>query len=309
MAKKTAKDPADYILPLYMNGLHGRMMCLPAPKNKKRELLFIYGQHSSLERWWGVAQALNKYGAVTIPDLPGFGGMDSLYKIGQKATIDNLADYLAAFLKLRYKRKKVIIVGMSLGFPIVTRMLQRYPDLTKKVDMLVSVVGLCHKDDFVFTPVQMRRYRFGARLFATRIGSAFYQNVFASPVFIRNVYKFSKYAKDKLQGKGAEEFQKAIEAEVILWKINDIRTQMRTNVEMMTLDNTKKKVGLPVYHVSVDSDRYFNNVKVEEHMRLVFPEFNMYTSTMESHAPSYIADMESAAAFLPKKLTRILSKS
>src|SRR5438105_15114146 len=124
MAKKPAKDPADYILPLYMNGLSGRMLHLPAPRGKKkREILFVYGQHSSLERWWGLALTLNRYGAVTVPDLPGFGGMTSFYKIGQEADVDTLADYLAAFFKLRYRQKKVTVAAMSLGFVIVTRML------------------------------------------------------------------------------------------------------------------------------------------------------------------------------------------
>jgi hypothetical protein len=80
MPKKTAKPPADYIMPLYINGLSGRMLHLPAPRGKKREILFIYGQHSSLERWWGLAQALNSAGAVTMPDIPGFGGMTSLHQ-------------------------------------------------------------------------------------------------------------------------------------------------------------------------------------------------------------------------------------
>jgi hypothetical protein len=68
---KTAKNSADYILPLNMNGLEGRMLRLPDSNKTGREILFIYGQHSSLERWWGLAQALNTTGGVTMPDLPG----------------------------------------------------------------------------------------------------------------------------------------------------------------------------------------------------------------------------------------------
>jgi pimeloyl-ACP methyl ester carboxylesterase len=101
----------------------------------------VYGHHSSLERWWGVVQDLNQYGGVTMPDLPGFGGMQSLYKIGEKPDVDTLADYLAAFVKLRYKRRRVTIAGLSFGFVVATRMLQRYPDLVKKVDLLISVAG------------------------------------------------------------------------------------------------------------------------------------------------------------------------
>src|SRR5947209_2583125 len=105
---KTKPQPADFIMPLNMNGLEGRMLVLP-PKNKKlkREILFIYGQHSTLERWWGLAETLSAVGRLTMPDLPGMGGMDSLYKIGRPANLDNLADYLASFIKLRFNRKTI----------------------------------------------------------------------------------------------------------------------------------------------------------------------------------------------------------
>src|SRR3569623_1590822 len=156
MPTKLPQNPADYIVPLNINGLEGRMLHVPAPKGKRSdvEIMFIYGAHSSLERWWGLMQVLNDYAAVTMPDLPGFGGMDSFYRIGKKPTIDNLADYLAAFVKMRYKRKKVVIAGMSFGFVIATRMLQRHPELVKKVELMVSIVGFAHHDDFIFPPVR-----------------------------------------------------------------------------------------------------------------------------------------------------------
>src|ERR1700734_583988 len=106
MVRSNEKHMEDYIVPLNMNGLQGRMLRLPAPLNKKREILFVYDRHSSLERWWPLARELNRYGGVTMPDLPGFGGMHSLYRIGEKPSLDALADYLAAFMKLRYKRRR-----------------------------------------------------------------------------------------------------------------------------------------------------------------------------------------------------------
>src|SRR5687767_2102595 len=125
---KAVQDPADYIVPLNMNGLRGRMLRVPTPKNKNREILAIYGHHALIERWWGLIQNLNEFGGVTMPDLPGFGGMDSFNKIDQKPTIDNYADYLAAFIKMRYKRQRITILGISFGFVVATRMLQRYPE-------------------------------------------------------------------------------------------------------------------------------------------------------------------------------------
>src|SRR5437899_499489 len=100
MPKKTPPNVQDYIVPLNINGMEGRMLHLPAPKSRQDcHILYIYGHHSSLERWWGLAQAFNEFGEVTAPDLPGFGGMDSFYTIGKKPDLDNMADYLASFVK------------------------------------------------------------------------------------------------------------------------------------------------------------------------------------------------------------------
>lgn len=166
-------NPADYISPLHINGLSGRVLRLPAPPKKTREILLIYGHHASLERMFGIAEDLNQYGSVTMPDLPGFGGMNSFYKIGMKPTLDNLADYLAAFIKLRYKRSKITIIAVSFGFVVTTRMLQRYPHLTSKVNLLVSAVGFSHRDDFNFSRGRYLFYRSIAAVFSNRLGAAF----------------------------------------------------------------------------------------------------------------------------------------
>src|SRR5215218_498478 len=116
MPKTTFKNAADYIVPLNMNGLEGRMLHVPAPAGKNREILLLYGHHAMLERWWGLVENLSEFGSVTMPDLRGFGGMDSFNKIGRYPNIDAFADYLAAFIKLRYKRKRITIIGISFGF-------------------------------------------------------------------------------------------------------------------------------------------------------------------------------------------------
>lgn len=149
------------------------MLAMPSPPKKKREILIIYGLHASLERMIGMAEDLNQYGGVTLPDLPGLGGMDSFYKIGEKPSLDNMADYLATFVKMRYRRKKVTIVGMSFGFVIVTRMLQKYPELRSKVNTVVSVVGFVHKDDFHFSRKKYLFFRYGASFFSNRLPALF----------------------------------------------------------------------------------------------------------------------------------------
>jgi pimeloyl-ACP methyl ester carboxylesterase len=305
---KNIESPADYIVPLYINGLNGRLLRLPAPKKHKREILFVYGHHSTLERWWGLVQDLNQYGAITMPDLPGFGGMDSFYKIGEKPTLDNLADYLAAFVKMHYKRRRFTIAGLSFGFIVATRMLQRYPDLASKVDMVVSIVGFAHHDDFMFTPTRHRMYLATSRVLSHRLPSIFFKNVCLHPLVLRAAYAKTHNAKHKFKNTSPEEFKRLMNFEVHLWQANDPRTHMYTTTVMLTIDNCHKRVDLPVWHVSVEGEKYFDNNRVEQHLRVIFNDFHSAVSILDNHAPSVIADKEAAAPLIPKKIRQALSR-
>lgn len=309
MAKRKSANVADFIVPLEINGLQGRMLRMPAPKNKSREFLFVYGHHSTLERWWGMVQVLNQYGGVTMPDMPGFGGMESLYKIGEKPDIDTLADYLATFIKLRYKRGHITIAGLSFGFVVVTRMLQRYPDIAKRVDILMSVVGFAHHEDFTFSRTRRTAYRFASKAISYRIPALFFRNVCLHPWVLRAVYAKTYNAREKFKSVSREDHKGVMDFEVHLWHVNDVRTHMFTSNEFLKVDNCQWRVELPVHHISVKADRYFDNHVVEQHMRVIFSDFIEYVSKMDSHAPSVIADMKTAAPLIPTKLRKLLSKS
>lgn len=285
------------------------MLHMPAPaKHKNKEILFVYGHHSSLERWWGLMQVLNRYAAVTLPDLPGFGGMDSFYKIGKQPTVDNLADYLAAFVKLRYKHKKVVVAGMSFGFVVVTRMLQRYPELTKKVDMLVSIVGFAHHEDFTFGTARYNFYLYGTRVFSHRLPATFFRYTALNTWILRNFYGRTHNAKKKFaQATTPEETEMIKDVEVGLWHDNDVRTWAFTTSEFLTFDNCRSRVDLPVWHVAAKTDHFFDNNIVEQHMRTIFSDFHKVEVDLVAHAPSVIADEAAAAPLIPAKLRRALA--
>lgn len=307
MATTSHKKPADYITPLNINGMQGRMLQLP-PRGRKREMLFVYGHHSTLERWWGLVQHLNQYGSVTMVDLPGFGGMDSFYTIGQKPTIDNLADYLATFIKLRYKRKRVTILGLSFGFVVATRMLQRHPDLVDKVDLLLSVVGFAHHDDFAFSPTRFRLYRGVSQFMSYKLPSIFFRNVLLHPLVLRAAYARTHNAKNKFQNMSRAERKATMAFEIHLWHANDARTHLFTSHAFLTVDNCQQRVNLPVWHISVEADNYFNNYTVEQHMRVIFSDFHEVKSKADNHAPSILADAEVAATMIPLKIRQLLSE-
>ncbi len=310
---KTAKNPADYILPLNMNGLSGRMIRMLPPKGKTSEILYIYGHHSSLERYFGVADYLNQYAGVTVPDLPGFGGMDPFYKIGEKPSLDNMADYLAAFIKLRYKNKRFSIAGFSLGFMIVTRMLQKHPEIAEKIDILLSQTGFTHKGDFVYNRRTFFIFRWTTSVLSNRLPAAFVKYIVFRPIFIRIAYKFLeplfvKAANSKIRDGDKEEYKKRVDFEIHLWQCNDPRTYMDIAVSMFTLDLTGQHINLAVHHVTMDHDRYFNNVKVEQHMRAIYKDFQLVKSKGPAHAPSILATAKEAEPYIPRSLLRLLNK-
>lgn len=298
----------DYIVPLDMNGLSGRMLHLPPPKGKKSEILFVYGQHSSLERWWGLLKYANRFAAVTAPDLPGFGGMESFYKIGEKPTLDNFADYLAAFIKMRYRNRKVVVIGMSYGFAVVTRMLQRYPELVKNVRTLVSLVGLTQADEFAFSRQRYWFYRVAAWLMSRRLAALFFRYVCLSGPVLRATYHRTYNAKSKFAAiSSAEEHKLAMDMEIELWHNNDVRTHAWSLRDLLTLNNAKP-IALPVWHIDTEGDQYFNHERIIGHMKGMFKAVHVAHARLPNHAPSIIADEAAAAALIPAQLRQALQR-
>ena len=310
MSKKHSNQAADYIVPLDINGLEGRMMQV-ATANKKyqREILLVYGHHAMLERWWGLVQNLSEYGNVTMADVPGFGGMDSFYKIKQRPTIDAFADYMAAFIKLRYRRKRITIFAISYGFVIITRMLQKYPELATKIDLLFSVVGFMHKDDFVYSKRQSRFYLRATRLFATRPVALFIRNFALNKFILKTLYAKLPNSRRRMIEVTPEEFENTMDFEVKLWQSNDVRTHWLTTSQFFSLDNCRHKVNLPVVHIVSEHDHYFNNEIVEQHLKVVYKGYRRYIMKSKAHTPSVLADKKAMAVMLPAGVRQILTKT
>lgn len=309
MPHKNSTVPKDQLSPMHINGMHGRLLQIPN-KKKKREILLVYGHHSSLERIYGIAEALADYGSVTVPDLPGFGGMDSLYKIGLEADFDTLADYLASFIKTKFKGKKFTIAAFSIGFAITTRMLQKYPEIAKQVDLLVSVAGFTKRDDFKLSRSIQLFYRTLSRLFSGPILSLFFRYIALNSLILKTFYRFMPNARHKFNGIGSDEFKRYINFEVELWHNNDARTYLATAHAMLTADLTGIQVDLPVRHISIgDSDQYFNNDTVKKHLEMVYTKCIVDHANLDSHMPSVIATKDEVKDLFPSSLTRVLGRS
>jgi pimeloyl-ACP methyl ester carboxylesterase len=244
-----------------------------------------------------------------MPDLPGFGGMDNFYKISLKPSIDAYADYLAAFIKLRYKRKRLSIYAVSYGFVVVTRMLQRYPEIAKRVDILVGAVGFMHKDDIVFKSITKKTSRLLALPLTTRPIAFLIRYLILNRFVLKKLYFHLPNSKRRMLEVTPDEFDKSMDFEVRLWQANDVRTHWITTRELLVLDNCQQHVALPVTHIVSSNDYYLNNIKVEEHMRQVFSGYKQFTARSKAHVPSVIADKKTMAVMLPIGLRRLLNRT
>lgn len=302
------KNPIDYIAPLNMNGLQGRMLRLPARRKSNKEILVVYGHHALLERWWGLIENLNQYGNVTMPDLPGFGGMDSFRKIGTKPTVDNYADYLASFIKLRYRNRRIKIVAISFGFVVVTRMLQRYPELAKRIDLMVSAIGFCHYDDFRYSTSRRRAYRVATRLVAIRPVSFLFKTICLNPFVIKKAYAQTYNGRHKFKNlKDASEFDKLMTMEIKLWALNDVSTHMLTACEFLGINNCQEQVKLAVEHICSKNDHYFDNDLVEQHLKVIYDKVRVHEAALTQHITSVIANKAEASKLLPREVRRKLA--
>lgn len=307
MPHKFTSDPAEFIKPLNINRLEGRVLRLPAPSARRsREILLLYGSHSSLERMYTLATEFNRYGPVTMPDWPGFGGMDSLFRIGKKPDIDTMADYLAAFVKLRYRRRRFTIVGMSYGFAVATRMCQRYPDLAGKVDFVVSIVGFARHDDFKIARRSLIAMKVGSSLLKLRLPCLVASAVVKGPT-ISATYKLLANKHVKMRDADAAELQRRIDFEKILWRINDLRTYFYTGHSMLTVDLCDKQTPLTVYHVAVQNDQYFDNKLVEQHLAVIYANVTTINIKLDAHMPTIVASPKEVAPFIPNKLRKLLA--
>ncbi len=307
MAKHPNKNLEDYIEDIDINGLRGRMLRLPSPKSRRREILLTYGSHASIERMYSLAEELNKYGGLSIPDLPGLGGMDSFYKLHQAPSIDAMADYLASFVKMRYKNRRFTIVGVSYGFVVATRMLQKYPDIASKVDLAVSIAGFVHHDDFRIHRMRFLLMKYGALFCSIPFISWFLERCVIHTPIIRYIYKLQTLHYGKSKNK-QQERQRLINFEVDLWRINDIRTYFYTAYSMFTADLcNKERVELPVYHTAIDGDYFFDNSLVEQHLSIIYAQNTTLKVKVTEHMPNVIASQREIAPFVPSRLRRILA--
>lgn len=300
--------PEKYIRAININGMNGRLMIIPAKKKSKanKKWLLVYGHHSSLERMYSVAQYMSNYGEVIVPDLPGFGGMDSFYKIGSKPSFENLAGYLNSIIKLYIRNGKFSVFSMSFGFLVVTKMLQLYPSLTKRIEKNASLVGFGSHKDFEFQGLRIKLGRMLARILATGPGSKLVRITLLNKISLNFLLKHFLHKRSKFKHLKESEIKDTIDMERELWMINDPRTHFHTLLDMMSLDFTSQKIDLKLLNIASKNDQWFNSKSVKKSLAAIYKNLTTDIANMETHGASVVATEKEVEKMLPKKAKEYL---
>lgn len=299
--------PSEATESLNINGMQGRMLCLPPTTGREREILVVYDRYSTLERWWGLAQELQRYGTVTMPDLPGFGGMQSFYKMGEKPSLDRLADYLATFIKFRFRHKQLTVIGLGFGFVVVTRMLQRYPQLRKKVVLLISIEGYAHGSALTMARGQRRRRMMVARLFSWRLPALFYRHVMTNPSLLRVAYAANPRALRAPRGADPEIRRQLTNFRIHVLRQCEPRTAMITERERLKLNNCTVQLSRSVWHVSPKVLPYMDVDANLQQLQVAFDELQYLPSKASIKQQIIVPDKQFARPLLPAALRRELA--
>jgi pimeloyl-ACP methyl ester carboxylesterase len=296
------------IQPIEISALKGRMLRVVAPKAKKTEMLLLYGHHASLERMFGVAEALSRYAEVTMPDLPGFGGMDSFYSIGKKPTLDNFADYLYTFVKWRYKKRQFTIAATSFSFLVVTRMLDKYPEMKKQVQLIVCFMGFLHHDAFILSKKMQISGKIMGAMFSTKPLAWFAKTFVLRKTLITYAYNRAAHTHAKMKdAEDEDELKRRVAFEVMLWTNNDIRTHMYTQRLMLRVNLLDIRIpDVSVHYVGTMNDHFFDMNIIEQHLKVVYKRCTFAFTSLKAHAPTVIATAEDAKSMLPPKTLKIL---
>lgn len=310
--KKTYYSSGTYYKPYIYKGLKGRYLHMPAVnKEAKRTFVLLYGQHATLERIEPIIGALTEFGDVYAVDNPGFGGMESAYKIGEYPSLKFYAGHLKYFLDTVVPEdRSVTLLGVSFGFQIITETLKEYPKLLPRIEQAISFVGfVSHADFHLPLSYKLPLIDFIGNISKSWFGSKVVE-LFLHDWIITSIYRLSKPIQAKVKTMKSSEVKKYASEQAWLWRVNDIRTHSVTAIDFIKRnDLTGYRINVSALHVGVPKDHLLDNGLVVKELAEIYKPFENYNLHLANHAPLDLDSREKVLDLLPEELRSKLKVS
>ncbi len=309
MTESPIKIDPKHLQEVKWRGLNGRALELRS--DKKKNFVLISGQHTALERAYAVAQALNDYGNVYSPDLPGFGGMKGFYDIGLEPSYDLFADYLYDYVVDRKLEFDLNFFGVSFGAQVVTRMLQRHPGLIENVESSIGFVGVGGPVDFKI-PLHYKLFLRGLSNFGkTRLGSRLLRMTALNDTMIGFNMKLFSMFKAKMHGDNNEAKQQMIDMERYLWEVGDLRTHGKSTLMMfddpICEPGSEPQINIEFNNIITENDQFVSNERVAASYNNLYTKYTAHLMGSTVHMPSMLADKHVVAGLIPDSVKEILT--
>lgn len=148
------KSATDYISKTIDFGDH-KIHYVQTGDENKPTLLFVHGSPGSWDAYKEYLKdtlLLKKYRMIAI-DRPGFGHSD----FGQAEDLKTQSDFIMEFLKTVDNKKAIVLVGHSMGGPVITKMATESPKIFKDLVILAGSVDPKAETPENWRPILMTR--------------------------------------------------------------------------------------------------------------------------------------------------------
>ena len=300
MKSRLLRTPNKYIMPLNVNSLRGNLYYKKNYSITSKHLLYIPDLRSDIHTNFNVLQTLSAYGSVTAIDLPGIGGMESFYKIDRKPTIENYADYLSSLIRLRYKNKNIILVGQGFGFIVLTRMLQKNPNIAKQVRLVIAIDGIARFDDLSIDKKTRIYYRFIGLL---HIIAQLLVSIGLKYHFLEKGIFNRSNKKDLFQNLLSTDTKFANKS----LHSNDLATHLYLLRRISMFDNcTSEQLDIPLWNIILDDSSIDKEVN-EQHLRIIYKRYYQSTPKIKYY-DLFVVNDKLMSSFINSKLKRLLAR-
>lgn len=302
------------IRPYVYKGLRGRYILQSAVRTTaKRVFLVIYGQHATIERLLPTVEALSQYGTVYLVDTPGFGGMESPYRVGEQPTLNFYDGHLKhIFDTLLPRDKRITIFGISYGLQLASHFLAHHPDYVERIEDVVSFVGLVSHTNFRISPsleFTLKYLACGPGRYPA--GAWVYQNIILRDSILQAYYRYIMVPKKvELKGAPRTKIERYVKEQSWLWRINDPRTHAKTAWDFLFVtDLTDLRIAMPITHAGVPNDHFLDNDNVVDGLTKMYSRVDTHSIDLHGHAPVSTDEADDVLKFIPENLKTKMTMS
>ncbi|MCC7304417.1 alpha/beta hydrolase [bacterium] len=257
--------------------------------DKNTAIFFIAGQKSPLERFFPMSEYFAQFYHTYGYEIPGMGVAKR--NPGAPATIKSLGDEIAVFLDTVVKEKNIIIVAASAGFWFTTEALLASSKVQKRVQKIISVVGLLGKDTFGFSKLKKLFILAFCKVIVTDPGSKFVNWALSKELLV-SIYTKYMIKKRHLSHLPVETQQEFVEFEKFLLHSGDWKIHFSTVAQYLTKFGPSGKLTIPMLAFYSPHDQFFPLKNQQKMFSQVYTSIEWEKITLKGHAPLVVKDFK-----------------